>query len=138
MRAFFNYKRASQIDPNDLENRNYMGLFYATFNLNEKSLKEFDFILSVDPEDGDALSKRAQIYALMGNNEAAAADYERLLNKYPENPHVLYQLAAQENMAGHQKEALKNYIKARKYARGDDFIKAIDRSIASVKREMNQ
>jgi adenylate cyclase len=92
--------------------------------------KAADRALALKPNDYMTLREKANILRAQGNLDEAAALLRGLIERNPLAAMRYRELGAIQLTQGHPKEALEQFMTAKRLARGSDMVEAIDSNIA--------
>ena len=86
--AITDFRKARQLDPDNVATGLGMGRTYLDQGLYKKALKHLDRALAKQSDNIRGLDARAKIFHLLGRPLSAAADYQRAIDSFqqPKNP----------------------------------------------------
>ena len=100
-------ERGVQTTPDDLAQRNRLGITYVGIGKFENAEKQFQQILTMAADNAAAHNNLANLYVIGDRADAAISSYEKALNLSPDDPGIYLNLGmgylATDNQTGSQK-----------------------------------
>lgn len=113
--AIETYKKAIQIDPNDMELHTFLGILYYRNKMYEQSIAAFQPILTKgDPKSkaySEALYYTAYSYDLLGQSEKAIETYNSALQASPDDKDLIFNLGRLYYMQTNYEKAIEYFGK---------------------------
>ena len=124
MRAFFNYRKAFQINNKNIEAIRYTAMTYTTFGERNKGYELLGKILEINPDDIGALKQCVEYNMRGGDTKLALQQIEKLLEMYPNDPRYLNDKGNVLLKLGNEKEGIRLLRLSNKMIkeRGGDFM----------------
>ncbi len=87
------YKKAIQINPNNIDAINNLGVVYASLNNKSEALKYYNQAAAKNKNSGQAFNNMGNLFSLSDNFDEAEKNYKKAISIEPENHSYLFNLA---------------------------------------------
>ncbi|NNF22929.1 MAG: hypothetical protein HKN67_13400 [Saprospiraceae bacterium] len=105
-KALFNYNKAIELKPNDVEYIVNRGATYAKLNNLNKSLENLNHAETIDPNFANIYLNRSVIFSSTGQYELALKDIDKYIQLKPAFPDMWYEKCRLANALGRAQEGL--------------------------------
>lgn len=121
--AIQTYSKAIEVDPNDMELKNFLGILYYQNKKYEEAIEVLKEVLAKsDPgskEYSEALYNLAYSYDLMGQSDKAIEAYQNALEKNPNDKDLLFNMGRIYFMQDNYEKAIESFKKVLEFDPND-------------------